>query len=159
MRFARNLRLNFSQLGDAKAVNRAISIELEATEQYLRNSWSPRRISYYQKKYPGWKQVWQFFRWIEFKLLDVLWGNGESIFKLVRSITFAVAAVALYDLITAVNSPDLAACLVSIKQAPAVFIGVLPKNYPPLALALIAGSRYISLALLTALLVKRFGRR
>lgn len=40
MRFARTLRMNFFQLGDAKAVNRAISLELQATEQYLRNSWS-----------------------------------------------------------------------------------------------------------------------
>ncbi|MCA3212139.1 MAG: pentapeptide repeat-containing protein [Burkholderiales bacterium] len=71
MRFARTLRMNFSQLGDAKAVNRAISLELEATEQYLRTSWSTKRNSYYRKKYPGWKQVWQFFRWVEFKLLDV----------------------------------------------------------------------------------------
>lgn len=159
MRFARALRMNFSQLGDAKAVNRAISLELEATEKYLRNSWSTKRNSYYEKKYPGWKQLWQFFRWCEFKLLDLVWGNGESILKLVRSIAFAVAAVAIYDVVVGGNSIDLAAYWDSIKQAPAVFLGVLPKNYSPLALALIAGGRYISLALLTALLVKRFGRR
>jgi len=159
VRFARTLRMNFSQLGDAKAVNRAISLELEATGQYLRNSWSTERNNYYQKKYPGWKQVWQFIRWFEFKVLDVIWGNGESILKLARSIAVVVVAVAIHDVIAAGNVLDPAAYWESIKQAPAMFLGVITKDYPPLALALIAGSRYIGLALLTALLVKRFGRR
>jgi hypothetical protein len=159
MRFARTLRMNFSQLGDAKAVNRAISLELQATEQYLRNSWSTHRSSYYKKKYPGWRQAWQFFRWSEFKVLDVVWGNGESIFKLVRSIAFVVVGVAIYDVTAKGSALDLTAYWESIKEAPAVFLGVLPKTYSPFALSLIAGSRYIGLALLTALLVKRFGRR
>jgi hypothetical protein len=159
MRFARTLRMNFSQLGDAKAVNRAISLELQATEQYLRNSWSRDRNSYYRKKYPGLKQSWQFFRWAEFKVLDLVWGNGESIFKLVRSIALVVAAVAIYDVTALGNPRDISAYWDSIQQAPAIFLGVLPKSYPPLALTLIAGSRYVGLALLTALLVKRFGRR
>ncbi|MDA8448613.1 pentapeptide repeat-containing protein [Acidovorax sp. NCPPB 3859] len=159
MRFARTLRMNFAQLGDAKAVNQAISLELEATEQYLRNSWSPKRNSYYQAKYPGWKQIWQFFRWFEFKLLDIIWGNGESILKLVRFIAIVVASIAIYDVVLADKALDLAAYWESVKQAPAIFLGVASKEYSPLALSLIAGSRYVGLALLTALLVKRFGRR
>ena len=130
MRFARSLRMNFAQLGDAKAVNQAISLELEATEQYLWNSWSAKRNSYYQKKYPGWKQIWQFFRWFEFKLLDIVWGNGESIVKLVRSIAIVVASVAIYDVIAADKALDLAAYWESIKHAPAIFLGVLPRGYP-----------------------------
>jgi uncharacterized protein YjbI with pentapeptide repeats len=35
MRFARSLRMNYQQIGDAKAVNKAISLELEATSIYL----------------------------------------------------------------------------------------------------------------------------
>ena len=158
-RFARTLRMNFSQLGDSKAVNLAISLELEATEQYLRNSWSTKRNSYYRKKYPGWKQGRQFLRWVDFKMLDLIWGNGESILKLVRSIAVVVAAIAIYDVVSAGKLLDLSAYWEGMKQAPAVFLGVLTKSYSPLALSLIAGSRYIGLALLTALLVKRFGRR
>lgn len=159
VRFARTLRMNFSQLGDAKAVNRAISLELQATERYLRNSWSTQRNSYYRRKYPGWKQIWQFVRWSEFKLLDVIWGNGESILKLLRTIIFVVAAVAIYDVIAGGNPLDVTGYWESIEQAPAVFLGVLPKDYPLWVLSLIAACRYVGLALLTALLVKRFGRR
>jgi hypothetical protein len=65
----------------------------------------------------------------------------------------------MYDAIAAGNALNLAAYWESIKQAPGVLLGVLPKNYPPLVLSLIGASRYIGLALLTALLVKRFGRR
>jgi len=37
MQFARSLRMNYQQIGDAKAVNKAISVELEATSIYLYN--------------------------------------------------------------------------------------------------------------------------
>jgi Pentapeptide repeats (9 copies) len=159
VRFARTLRMNFAQLGDAKAVNRAISLELEATELYLRKSWSPNRGSYYRKKYAGFKQAWQFFRWVEFWILDFVWGNGESILKLLRTIAAIVVVLAIYDAAVAGNASDLRAYWESIKHAPAVFLGVQAKDYSPLVLSMIAASRYISLALMTALLVKRFGRR
>lgn len=159
MRFARTLRMNFAQLGDAKAVNLAISVELEATGQYLRNSWSPKRNSYYQKKYPGLNQVWQLFRWLEFKSLDLVWGNGESIAKLMRSICIALIFIAIYDVSFTGKATDLLAYWESLKDSPAVFLGVLSKGYPSLALSIIAASRFIGVALLTALLVKRFGRR
>jgi len=160
VRFARTLRMNFSQLGDAKAVNKAISLELEATERYLRNSWSNNRSNYYRAKYPGFKQVRQFFRWGEFKILDWVWGNGESILKLVRAILAVLLVVAIYDVVDAGKARDLAAYWDSLQSAPGIFFGVhVPPAYPKLALWLIAASRYISLALLTALLVKRLGRR
>jgi len=159
VRFARTLRMNFAQLGDAKAVNRAISLELEATELYLRKSWSLSRGSYYRKKYPGFKQAWQFLRWVEFWVLDFVWGNGESIVKLLRTIAVVIGAVAIYDVAVVGDVSDLRAYWSSIKHAPAVFLGVQAKDYPPLVLSVIAASRYVSLALMTALLVKRFGRR
>ena len=39
MRFARSLRMNFQQIGDAKAVNEAITLELHATARHLLESW------------------------------------------------------------------------------------------------------------------------
>jgi hypothetical protein len=159
MRFARTLRMNFTQLGDAKAVNRAISLELEATELYLRKSWSPNRGSYYRKKYPGVRQLAQFFRWSEFKLLDFVWGNGESILKLLRTLAIVLVLIAVYDVTAAGRTLDLAAYWTSVKDAPAIFLGVQSKTYSTVVLSLIAASRYVGLALMTALLVKRFGRR
>ena len=39
MHFARSLRMNYQQIGDAKAVNKAIKVELNATSIYLYKSW------------------------------------------------------------------------------------------------------------------------
>jgi uncharacterized protein YjbI with pentapeptide repeats len=35
LKFARTLRMNYQQLGDAKSANKAISVELQATKQHL----------------------------------------------------------------------------------------------------------------------------
>jgi hypothetical protein len=39
MRFARTLRTNYQQLGDAQAANMAIHVELEATREHLWKAW------------------------------------------------------------------------------------------------------------------------
>ena len=39
IRFARTLRVNYQQLGDAGAVNKAICVELRAAELHLRKAW------------------------------------------------------------------------------------------------------------------------
>lgn len=160
MRFARSLRMNFQQIGDARAVNKAISVELEATSIYLWKSWGWSRETYYKQKFDGiWKPIRQFFRWLEFKTLDVIWGNGESIKKLTRSIVVAVALVSMYETIGYKDPMSVIDYWTSVKDAPGIFLGVVTKEYPSLTLALIVATRYVSLALLTALLIKRFGRR
>lgn len=77
MRFARSLRVNYQQIGNADAVNKAIEVELDATRVYLHKSWRSNE-SYYRKKYARELRVKQFFRWLNFKSLDLIWGNGES---------------------------------------------------------------------------------
>ena len=160
MRFARSLRTNYQQIGDAKAVNRAISVELEATSVYLYKSWRSQE-SYYKKKYPGLiKSGFQFLKWVEFWILDFLWGNGESIVKLLRTIALGLVAIGIYDTATNGNALDIGDYWSSFKNAPAVFLGVSdPRNFSILVLSTIAGARLVTVALLTALLVKRFSRR
>lgn len=159
MRFARTLRMNYQQIGDAKAVNRAISLELQATSIYLYKSWRSRE-SYFRRKYEGVRKVGQFFRWLEFWMLNFVWGNGESIIKLIRSIAILLVAIALYDTTSHGDHESLLAYWTSLKAAPPVFLGVVaPNHYPATVLSAIAACRFISVALLTALLVKRFGRR
>ncbi len=79
MHFARSLRMNYQQIGDAKATNKAIMIELGATSIYLYKSWRSGE-TYYKEKYPGFiKSIIQFVKWLEFWVLNFVWGNGESI--------------------------------------------------------------------------------
>ena len=159
MRFARSLRMNFQQIGDAKAVNRAISLELEATSRYLKMSWSSRE-TYYRDKYPGWKKVPQFIKWLEFRALDAIWGNGENTLKLLRAIVVVHLLIAFYDTYQFGNPWDLTSYLASLVASPGVFFGIAtPRSYPIWFSSIVAASRLVGFAFLTAILVKRFGRR
>ncbi|NCE91525.1 pentapeptide repeat-containing protein [Pseudomonas sp. L13] len=159
MRFARSLRMNFQQIGDAKAVNRAISLELEATSSYLRKSWSSSE-SYYRTKYKGWKKVPQFFKWLEFKILDVIWGNGENTLKLLRAIIAVHVGIAAYDTIAFGSPWDIRDYVASFIASPGVFFGIVsPHAYPVWFSSGVAATRLLGFAFLTAILVKRFGRR
>jgi hypothetical protein len=161
MRFARTLRMNFQQIGDAKAVNKAISVELQATSSYLKKSWSSKE-TYYRKKYDGWKRVPQFFMWLEFRILHAVWGNGEHLWKLLTSIAGVHIVIAAYDTISFGNPLNVGDYVASLLTSPGIFLG-LPNAtdhaYPLLVSALITTTRLVGFALFTAILVKRFGRR
>ncbi|MBS0041246.1 pentapeptide repeat-containing protein [Shewanella sp. M16] len=159
MRFARSLRMNFQQIGDAKAVNKAISLELDATEKYLKKSWSSSE-NYYKNKYVGWKKIVQFIKWLEFKALDMIWGNGENIFKLLRTIIIVHLIIAIYDTSAFGDQWNLRDYLNSLIASPGVFFGIgSPHQYPIWFSSSVAAMRLIGFAFLTAILVKRFGRR
>lgn len=159
MRFARSLRMNFQQIGDAKAVNQAITLELEATSEHLLESWRSDK-EYHRKKYPGLRRVVQFLAWVEFWMLDFVWGNGESIPKLLRSIAIAIIVIGIYDASALNAAPTVSDYWDSLKLAPAIFLSTLPREQHSLgAASTIVATKLIALSLLTALLVKRFGRR
>src|SRR6266513_5738393 len=145
MRFARSLRMNYQQIGDAKAVNKAISLELEATSIYLFKSWRSRE-SYYKNKYPGLKAIGQFIKWAEFWILDFVWGNGESILKLLRTMFLGVLVIAIYDTSAHGNVLNFGDYWYSLQNAPAVFLGVShPSTYPEAILSVIAATRFVAI--------------
>jgi hypothetical protein len=159
MRFARSLRMNYQQIGDAKAVNKAITLELEATSRHLLESWYS-DSSYHRKKYPGLLRVAQFLHWIEFWILHFVWGNGESIFKLMRSIVITVVIIAIYDAGSLSAHATVYDYWESLKLAPGIFLGTVVRAHHSIgAASAIVATKLVALSLLTALLVKRFGRR
>lgn len=159
MRFARSLRMNFQQVGDAKAVNEAITQELDATSHHLLESWHS-EIEFHRKKYPGLLRLRQFLAWVEFWILHFIWGNGESISKLLRTIIIVMMIIAIYDANASSGSATILDYWESLKAAPAMFLGTLSRPYHTIAaMSAIVAARLIALSLLTALLVKRFGRR
>lgn len=159
MRFARSLRMNFQQVGDAKAVNEAITQELDATSRHLFESWQS-EDEFYRKKYPGLLRVRQFLAWVEFWVLHFVWGNGESISKLLRTIIIVMMIIAAYDANASSGSATILDYWESLKAAPAIFLGTLSRPSHTIAAAsAITAAKLIALSLLTALLVKRFGRR
>lgn len=158
-KFARALRVNFHQIGDTAAANKAIKIELEASRIHLYKAWLSRE-SYYRKKYSGIKRVSGFFEWLVFVLLDAFWGNGESPLKLLRSLAVFVFIIAFTDVIFQGNLTPFRSYWPALVDAPQILFGIRqPTSFPGAVLALIAGLRYIMLACLVSILVKRFSRR
>ncbi|MEW6159831.1 MAG: pentapeptide repeat-containing protein [Verrucomicrobiota bacterium] len=159
MRFARTLRMNFQQLGDAQAANRAIEVELAATEIHLKKAWNANE-SYYRKKYKGWTRIKMLFEWVGFKVLDWVWGNGESPLKLLRSVALILAAIALVDATRFMDPSKLSSYWLGLLRAPQIFLGTLtPSGYPGLYLALIVAVRLIAFGLFMSIVIKRMNRR
>ncbi|HCF2360655.1 TPA: pentapeptide repeat-containing protein [Pseudomonas aeruginosa] len=91
----RSLRVNYAQVGNYEAVNKAASIEVSLTGLHLYNA-AYSRQAYYRSKYKGLDRlgfVWRHFIW---KLLDLLWGNGESVLRVLFAGCVAVLAIALF---------------------------------------------------------------
>lgn len=159
MRFARSLRVNYQQLGDAEAVNKAIAVELQATGVHLKKSWRSKE-SYYRKKYAGLRRAAQFLRWFQFKALDLIWGNGESVWKLLRAVTFVIVMIALIDVIVFGNPSLVANYGRALVAAPSILLGIdAPESYPRLYLAVIVFTRLVLFGFFMAILIKRFNRR
>jgi hypothetical protein len=150
MRFARTLRVNYQQLGDAQAANMAIHVELDATREHLWKAWRSNDW-YYRIKYPKGKRIKAFLDWMGFKFLDWTWGNGEIVLLAIMTLCDAFAH----------RDPWLVSSYLSAaRQAPQVFLGTLsPPSYSPGYLAAIVFCRLVAFAFLMAIIIKRFNRR
>ncbi|WP_299622552.1 pentapeptide repeat-containing protein [Pelagibius sp.] len=157
--FARTLRLNFHQIGDATAANKAIKVELSATRIHLQKAWYSRE-SYFRKKYSGLHRAKKFVEWLNFVILDFFWGNGESPIRLLRSLVILIFLIALGDVYFLRDGCILSSYSAAILQAPEVLLGITkPADFWGIALAGIASLRYIIIACLVSILIKRLSRR
>lgn len=159
MRFARSLRMNYQQLGDAHSVNKAIEVELDATEVHLYKAWHSNE-SYYRQKYKSWHRAKQFIRWTNFKLLDLVWGNGESTWKLARAVIVVFMLMALFDVLNYQDASLVRSYLNAFWRAPQVFLGsIAPASYPSSYITLVTFIRLVFFGFFMAIIVKRFNRR
>lgn len=161
MRFARTLRINYQQLGDAQSVNKAIGIELQATEIHLYKAWKSNE-SYYRKKYKGWKRVRSFFQWCSFEVLDKIWGNGESLQKLIRATSIIIIFIALGDVYRFKDPRLIDSYLQALHESPQIFLGTLiPPSYSDgsLTLTLIVFIRLVMFGFFMSIIIKKFNRR
>ncbi len=160
LKFARTLRANFQALGDASSVNKAINVELDATREHFWKGWkSPE--SYYRSKYKRLSRAKMFVQWVNFKLLDYIWGNGESFWKLGRALAVILIAMSIrHVFLTGKNRLLLTSYFESISQVPAVFFGIkFPQEYPGLYLVVILFARLVLVGFFLSIVIKRFSRR
>jgi hypothetical protein len=157
--FARTLRTNFQQMGDARSVNMAIHVELDATKAHLRNAWASAG-SYYRDKYSGTTRFIYFLRWLSFRILDLLWGNGESAWKLLRTVAVLVALMAFFGGFRSGNPLQLQSYRDSLVDAPSIFLGILSGSaLPRWYLTIITAIRLVMFGAFVSILTKRLSRR
>lgn len=150
----RSLRVNFSEIGNYEAVNRSASIEVHLTGQHLFKA-AYSKESYYRSKYKGGKRLSHAAKHARWKALDLLWGNGESIVRIMICCIFAILVVSvLYS--REVDVPIGVAITESIWQ----FWG---KQYsqamPPIYTLALTITQFVAFGLFMAILVKRLSRR
>jgi hypothetical protein len=159
MKFARSLRVNFQEIGDAVATNEAIKVELSAEGEYLLKSWKSNE-TYYRSRFKGFKRVQQFMKWLGFKALDLIWGNGESVFKLIRSIIILFLIITLYDVLKFRDIMNISCYGPAFLKAFHVFFNVYsPMEYGKSMLALIAFLRLVMMGFFLSIIIKYFDRR
>jgi hypothetical protein len=159
LRFARSLRTNYQQIGDANAANKAVNVELQASKEHKKKTWNSNE-SYYRKKYKGFTRARAFLDWVSFTALDFLWGNGESALKLLRSMVLVLISMSIIDTVGYRDPSRLASYFHSLVLAPQIFLGaVTPTYYPGLYLSLIMAVRLVGFGFLVSIIIKRFNRR
>ncbi len=157
-RFARALRVNYQQLGDAAAVNKAIGVELLAEETHLHKAWQSNE-AYYRKKFAGIRRLKMFAKWARFKMLDFVWGNGESPLKLARTSLLLLVVMAVFDM-AVFRAPQNVGIVQALVLAPQMLLGTLsPAPFPGWYLSLLVALRLIAFGFFISILVKRFSRR
>lgn len=150
----RSLRVNFSEIGNYEAVNRAASIEVRLTGQHLYKA-SYSNESYYRSKYKGWKRISHAIQHARWKALDLLWGNGESIIRISISCFLTIFSVSLVyareEKLSITNALAESIWQFWGKQ----YAQAMPPAYT-LALTI---TQFVAFGLFMAILVKRLSRR
>ncbi|EKM5066603.1 pentapeptide repeat-containing protein [Cronobacter turicensis] len=159
LKFARSLRLNYQQIGDSKSANKAIAIELQATGEHLHKAWKSKE-SYYRKKYKGFDRIKMFGEWVEFKALDLIWGNGESAFKLCRAVIVILCIIALHHVLNYGDPKLLSSYFDALAMSPQLFLGTLQlSQYSACFLTIVVLVRLIMFGFFMSIIIKRFNRR
>jgi len=160
-KFFRSLRVNYQQQGDTASVNFVIRQELIATKKHLFKSWrSPEE--YYRSKYKSLSRAGKFVEWSCFVILDLIWGNGESLKKLMLTVFYFFIFIVLYLISISPGEFTLNMLGEVIKKTPLVFLGI--KNISDDhnndgVFAIIYFVRLVIFGLFMSLLVKKISRR
>lgn len=170
-KFARSLKLNYASIGDYIKASKAVKIELEATKKHLYDTWTL-NDDYHRNKYSGIrKRFAQFWKWFKVTLLDLIWGNGESLWRLVRFNLILFTILTIYDIfqnkiVNALQILDIFAVKVpsnyfGLKILTESTNGVIDyfDYYPPLLNLILNVTRLVCFGLLMSIIIKKYNRR
>ncbi|BFT29920.1 hypothetical protein D210916BOD24_10960 [Alteromonas sp. D210916BOD_24] len=152
LEFAQSLRVNFGQIGDVVGVNKAIKHELMATKTHLKKG-AFSSEGWYRDKYTSWERAKFVWNYLTFSTLDFIWGNGESLFKIFRTICLVIFASTLFSIVSG------EALINSLQASVVVFLGLDTDALPSKLGIPLVFCRFVLLGMFVSVLVKRLSRR
>lgn len=167
-KFARSLKLNYASIGDYIKSSKAVTIELEATKKHLKDSWLSGE-EWYQLKYGGIKRRFEQFRkWLAVSLLDFLWGNGESLWRLIRFNLLIFSILTLFHIFSKSVTDVYKIFDIFLIKIPSNYFGIVVKGtdnnnyfdyYPAWLNLTLVITRLICFGLLMSIIIKKYNRR
>jgi hypothetical protein len=167
-KFARSLKLNYASIGDYIKSSKAVTIELAATKSHLKYSWLSGE-EWYKLKYGGIKRrSEQFWKWLKVSVLDFVWGNGESLWRLIRFNLLIFSLLTFYHIIEKSIKNAFEILEVFIIKVPSTYFGITvidtnQKNYfeyyPAWLSLMLVITRLICFGLLMSIIIKKYNRR
>ena len=167
-KFARSLKLNYASIGDYIRSSKAVTIELAATKSHLKDSWLY-EDQWHRMKYSGVRRRFEQFRkWLTVSILDFLWGNGESLWRLIRFNLIIFFLLTLYHIFSKSVINIFEIIKIFLINIPSNYFGLTvlddqQKNYfeyYPTALSLVLVIiRLVSFGLLMSIIIKKYNRR
>jgi hypothetical protein len=154
MHLAQYLRANYAQIGDTTGVNKAIDAELRATRAHLFKA-AYSSDSYYRPRVKGLSRLRAAAGHVWFVGRHWLWGNGESLWRVGLTLSFAVLVLAL--VLIYLGTP----ARVALHAALPLFFGImLPSMTVPVWLQVTANAaRLLLVGLFLSVLIRRMARR
>lgn len=151
----RSLRVNFGHIGNYDAVNKAASIEVTLTGKHLFYA-AYSKQSYYRSKFKRWKRFFYVLKYLQWKFLDLLWGNGESLLK----VLFCAVMILIFNAMTIDWLTPEVNFFESFGLVFYSFWGVPTKlSLSKETIVMLTILRFIFLGLFMAILIKRLARR
>ena len=164
LKFATSLRINYRELGQKNNEDIATQYEIKANKAHLYDSWKSKDL-YYRKKYQGLERFKKFIEWIYFELNDLIWGNGESLTRLVLSSIFLIILLSTIVTINVENNFSLNQIVINIINSLYYFIGsvdnkdiseLFKNSYIQHVIVIF---RTIFFGLLISILIRKYSRR
>jgi hypothetical protein len=136
-----------------------MKVELQSTEIHLYKAWRSNE-AYYRRKYRGVLRVRSFLDWLQFKILDLIWGNGERFLRLCFTVLIVLIFMSIFHVLKFDDPLRLDSYARAFGMAPELFLGVsAPVDYPKWYLALITFVRLIAMGFFLSIIIKKFNRR
>lgn len=164
LKFSTSLRINYRELGQKNNEDIATQYEIKANKAHLYDSWKSNE-PYYRKKYQGLERLEKFVEWIYFKLNDLIWGNGESLIRLILSSVFLVTSLSIIATISMESNFSLNQIVRNIIYSLYYFIGsvdnkdinvIFENSYIQHMIVIF---RTIFFGLLISILIRKYSRR